>query len=81
MFQLRLDLIDFVIAGPSTSTEEAFKVLNGNVAIKGNDRKSASISTVCNVDTFSIGGTFSQGPPTICGTNTGEHSEDDIFHI
>ena len=33
----------------------------------------------CATDTFTITTPGSQGPPLICGTNTGYHSEYDVF--
>jgi len=57
--QLRLDFVDFVIAGPANSLE----VING-----------ASVLTHCTADTLTIISSGSEAEmPIICGALTGEH--------
>ncbi len=68
-FQLRLDFDQFVISGPSTQ---------GGVATSNLDVENGLISfspaTACLTDTFAVSNGDGIAPPTICGTNTGEHS-------
>lgn len=72
-FQLRLDLTTFMIAGPSTSSVLNTKLLNGQTAATaGGD---ATNYGQCITDSFSVTNPGGPSPPTICGTNTGEHSE------
>ena len=71
-FQLRLDFDTFTITGPSTLTTSTVKTIGGSVATDGAESSGAS---QCATDLFSVtnlGG--SNTPPSICGTNTGEHS-------
>ncbi|XP_059081957.1 uncharacterized protein LOC131879615 [Tigriopus californicus] len=68
--QLRLDFNSFVIAGPSTSTITIGKQTNGIIIVAG---KPVNPATQCLVDRFSVTNPGSSTPPTICGTNTGEH--------
>ena len=69
---MRLDFSTFVIAGPTTITATALKVVNGVVAASGIP---VSLATQCLTDTFSATGPAGSVPPVICGTNTGEHSK------
>ena len=80
MLQLRLDFNQFMISGPSTSSVSmgVTKILNGNpVAAAGG--VSANTHTQCLTDTFSVTNPGGISPPTICGTNTGEHSKEGYF--
>ena len=78
LFQLRLDFNTFTIAGPVTVQTQVTKVINGIAAGMG---KGASTATQCLTDTFSVVGVEAGGPPTICGTNTGEHSKSNIGQL
>lgn len=69
--QLRLDFNSFVIAGPTTATDTVAKILNGVVSLAG--KVKVTQSTQCLTDRFSVTSPGSPSPPTICGTNTGEH--------
>ena len=77
-FQLRLDFDTFSIAGPATNTENELFVLAG-APVKSvgpaNTGISANFNTRCLTDTFSVTNNGGITPPTICGTNSGEHSE------
>ena len=79
MLQLRLDFNQFMISGPSTSsaTMGVTKILNGNPVAAGGT--SATTHTQCLTDTFSVTNPGGITPPTICGTNTGEHSKEGVF--
>ena len=69
---MRLDFDTFTITGPSTLTTSTVKTIGGSVATDGAESSGAS---QCATDLFSVtnpGG--SNTPPSICGTNTGEHS-------
>ena len=76
---MRLDFSTFVISGPSTATTTGAAaaatatalVLNGQISPGG---QSASFATRCLTDSFSISPS-ADWTPTICGTNTGEHSK------
>eukprot|EP00095_Tigriopus_kingsejongensis_P007394 maker-scaffold112_size353035-snap-gene-1.14 protein:Tk07394 transcript:maker-scaffold112_size353035-snap-gene-1.14-mRNA-1 annotation:"PREDICTED: uncharacterized protein LOC103516194" len=68
---LRLDFNTFVINGPSTKTEVTGEAIAGVIsASAGQDINQASR---CLTDSFSVTSPGSTAPPTICGTNTGEH--------
>lgn len=70
--QLRLDFSSFIITGPSTSTISVAKTIGGQVA--GADAgKLVAEATQCLTDTFSVTNPSGLTPPSICGTNTGEH--------
>jgi len=70
--QLRLDFVNFVISGPSSATNSVLKVKMAQVSKTGT--KSVTQNSQCLTDTFSVTGP-SRTPPTICGTNSGEHSK------
>ena len=69
---MRLDFNNFVITGPSTQTETVSKILYGTPINIGTEVANAGR---CLTDTFSalVGG-GGASPPTICGMNTGDHS-------
>ena len=70
---MRLDFVSFTIAGPSTTTQSVVNLAQGVVAPGGSHV--VSDNTQCLTDTFSVtNGAGGINPPTICGTNTGEHS-------
>ena len=75
---MRLDFSTFVITGPSTSTTTAYSILNGEITPAGGS--GASHGTRCLTDTFSVSPAADYNP-TICGTNTGEHSKLDILFL
>jgi len=73
--QLRLDFINFAIAGPQTDNSAAqAKILSGNVvggaAAAGNP---ASLASRCLTDIFSVSNPGGPSPPQICGSNTDAH--------
>jgi len=76
--QMRLDFINFMITGPSTSTVTIKGTLNG-VITPGVD-PAYTTQTQCLTDTFTVTGlsTGQNSPPTICGINTGEHMYADM---
>ena len=65
-----MDFNEFVLTGPSTSTQSIGLQLNGAVVHAGG--KAFSTAGTCRTDTFSVGGAPSV--PVVCGTLTGEHS-------
>merc|ERR1719510_408423 len=67
--QIRLDFNEFVVTGPSTSTQSIGLQLNGAVVHAGG--KAFSTAGTCRTDTFSVGGAPSV--PVLCGTLTGDH--------
>ena len=75
--QLRLDFDSFVISGPSTATASVAKRLANSpvVAPVAVGTVSVAESTRCLTDRFSVTSGDGLTPPTICGTNTGEHSK------
>lgn len=72
--QMRLDFSTFVITGPSTATRTQGKEINGVIGDIANG-KEFSYQSQCLTDTFTVSGqnTGLNSPPTICGTNTGQH--------
>ncbi|XP_059097602.1 uncharacterized protein LOC131891926 [Tigriopus californicus] len=70
--QLRLDFNQFMITGPSTSSDVVSKQKLGVVGAPG-ATKAISLASRCLTDTFSVTSTTGQAPPSICGINTGEH--------
>ena len=84
LLQLRLDFSTFTIAMPSSNTLTATKILNGLPQTGG---QAAVPHGDCNTDAFTVTNPGGHSPPTICGTNTGEHSKleekniksDDLF--
>jgi len=68
--QLRLDFSTFAITGPSTVTVSAVTIASGQILT---GKKEAAPATQCVTDTFSITNPNGLTPPSICGTNTGEH--------
>ncbi len=74
--QMRLDFNTFQIAGPATSSDSVTKIKTGaGVVVEGAD-VSVSDATQCLTDTFSVtNGGGGINPPSICGTNNGEHSK------
>ena len=73
LFQIRLDMNTFVIAGPSTSTYTLGWEVAGSIALAAG--KAYTAVTQCLTDTFSITGSPGGNPPVICGTNSGYHSK------
>ncbi len=69
--QIRLDFMQFTIAGPTVTTETEVNILNGQVGAGG---VAANTNSQCNTDTFSVTNPGGQTPPTICGQNSNEHS-------
>ena len=71
---MRLDFSTFVITGPSTITTPTttYSILNGQIAAAGGN--GATHATRCLTDAFSVSPAADYNP-TICGTNTGEHSK------
>ncbi len=74
-FQLRLDLLPFVISGPTTVTLSVTKRVKNSGTIGEAGTIPASAFTQCLTDTFSVTNPNGFSPPTICGTNSGEHSK------
>ena len=77
--QLRLDFNTFVITGPSTTTDTNGKINIINGAPTPSGGVDALLASQCLTDTFSITNSGSNSP-MICGTNSGEHSNN-IFLI
>jgi len=75
--QMRLDFDSFTISGPSTSTDSAGTLLNGQLQ-NDNDGKTVSTRSQCLTDTFSVSSPGVSSPPTICGVNSGEHMYIDV---
>ncbi len=89
--QLRLDFDTFVISNPSTSTEVVTnrRPNGGNIDANanaddndgdGNPDPIVQLTAFgqCLTDTFSVSNPDGPSPPTICGTNSGEHSESKV---
>ena len=74
---MRLDFSTFVISGPSTITTPTttYAILNGQTSPGGTG---ATHATRCLTDAFSVSPAADYNP-TICGTNTGEHSKLDLL--
>jgi len=69
--KLRLDFDTFVITGPSTLTTAVVGVIAGVAdSLTGVTHSGA---TQCATDTFSVSSPGGTSPPSICGTNSGEH--------
>lgn len=68
--QLRLDFMNFVIAGPSTVTTTVGSATAGEAVGDGEDVIDVSR---CIDDQFSVTSPGNAAPPVICGTNTGDH--------
>merc|ERR1719162_291060 len=69
--KLRLDFDSFTITGPSTLTTPVVGVIAG--VADSLMPASHSGATQCATDTFSVSSPGGTSPPSICGTNTGEH--------
>ncbi len=80
ILQLRLDLIMFTVTGPSTDTTVVTNILNGNPSDSGGG-VDATVSSQCLTDVFSVTSPGGQAPPTICGENSGEHSQYKIINV
>ncbi len=75
LFQLKLEFDNFVISGPSTGTVTVTsRVARSGVVANGGTVPVCDF-TRCMTDTFSVTNPGGARPPTICGTNTKEHSE------
>ncbi len=74
---MRLDFATFTIAGPSTLTSSTAKLNKaGAVDQITPGTQVVGPATQCLTDTFSVSnGGGGINPPTICGTNSGEHSK------
>jgi len=70
--QLRLDFPKFDIAQPSNSVALAGEFLLNGVVVKEGG-KAVSTMGQCLTDTFTVTSPGSVTPPTICGTNDGQH--------
>ena len=75
VLQLRLDLMNFVITGPTTSTLTITKQKAQSGVVNAAGDQAVAAATQCQTDTFSVTNPGGATPPTICGINTGEHSE------
>ena len=78
---MRLDFSSFVITGPSTATTTGAAAAATSVVFCLHGEEVAAGGTSCNYATRCLTDSFSVTPsqdwsPTICGTNTGEHSKD-----
>ncbi len=79
---MRLDFNTFQIAGPSTNTNSVTKVKAMAGVIVESADVSVTDSSQCLTDTFSVtNGGGGINPPTICGTNTGEHSKTAFYDL
>ncbi len=79
-FKIRLDFVNFQITGPSTTSTcvSLRQPRSGAFAFEtppAANRVFVANQGQCTVDTFSVTNPTGTTPPTICGTNTGEHSE------
>ena len=74
MLQLRLDFVNFVISGPSTSTATTTKLVKNAGVVGADGTIPVTDFTRCLTDTFSVTNPDGPSPPSICGINTGEHS-------
>ena len=70
--QLRLDFDTFTITGPSTSSISIGKQIGDTNNGLG---KTYSQATQCATDIFSVTNPGGSAPPSICGTNTGQHCQ------
>ncbi|TRY67506.1 hypothetical protein TCAL_11774 [Tigriopus californicus] len=69
--QLRLDFDSFVISGPSTSATSYAKTVAGSVSAGATNE--IATKTQCLTDLFSVTSPGNPAPPSICGSNSGEH--------
>ena len=65
--QLRLDFSTFVLNQPDTSTTTGVMTIGGIKSVE---------KTQCQTDIFSVTTPGNNAPPQICGTNSGEHSNE-----
>ncbi len=72
--QLRLDIENFQISGPTTSTLTIGKRVVKTGVITNDGTVPVNEFTRCLTDTFVVSNTDGPGPPAICGINSGEHS-------
>ncbi|XP_059086854.1 uncharacterized protein LOC131883404 [Tigriopus californicus] len=70
--QIRLDFLDFSIAGPSMSAQVAGFSLNGN-QIENTQGPAITTTSRCITDFFQITNPGGSNPPIVCGQNSGEH--------
>lgn len=71
--QLRLDFNQFVITGPSSSTQSVGQGIVGSIAQTVGSGAVHTPASQCLTDTFQVTNPGGTSPPTICGLNTGEH--------
>ncbi len=72
-FQLRLDFVNFNIAGPTANMATIVLTKGGVPNTASGIAQSAQ--TQCQTDTFSVTNPSGSAPPVICGVNTGQHSK------
>ena len=68
-----------MIAGPTTATTTAVKLIGGSIAPAS--AVAVTLATQCLTDTFSVTTGQGSNPPVICGTNTGYHGKCPQFNI
>ncbi len=76
--QLRLDFLTFEITGPSEDASPVTQLMkNSGVVADDPDEDGVPVTAVgqCLTDAFSVSNSDGPNPPTICGTNTDQHSE------
>ncbi len=74
---MRLDFDTFTISGPSTNTISVSKKRDNGGPVSqnaGGDDNPVTNYGQCLTDTFSVGNPNGPSPPSICGVNSGEHS-------
>ncbi len=74
LFQLRLDFDNFVITGPSESSEGVTTLLKNTGGLGVGGTVPVAARGQCLTDSFSVSNPSGQSPPVICGTNSDQHS-------
>ena len=79
-FQLRLDFLTFTLAGPETDQATVVAKQNNNALVAKNTGaattgQDTTLASRCLTDLFSVSNPGGPSPPSICGTNTDEHSK------
>ena len=82
LFQIRIDFITFVIAGPTTLTATLAYEIGGSISyLAASAGVIVTAASNCLTDTFTLTGPAGSTPPVICGTNTNQHGSSLLFWV